>query len=191
MEITNQAMAAENSLTNTAQNDLRFPIGKFNAPGEITPEMRGGFIATIRNLPQTLADSIKNLSDEQLDTPYRPAGWTVRQTVHHVADSHLNAYTRFKLALTEDAPTIRPYHEDRWAELADSRLPLDVSFKIIEGIHARWTNLLESMADEDFARKLVHPDSGEWTLEKMLAQYAWHSRHHTAHITNLRTRNDW
>ena len=183
MEITKAATAAE--------NDLRFPIGKFDAPAEITLEMRGGFIETIRDLPRKLAESIENLSDERLDAEYRPGGWTVRQTVHHVADSHLNAYTRFKLALTEDAPTIRPYWEDRWAELADSRLPLDVSLKIIEGVHARWTNLLESMTDEDFARKLIHPDSGEWTLEKMLAQYDWHSRHHTAHIAKLRVRNNW
>jgi uncharacterized damage-inducible protein DinB len=183
MEITKAATAAE--------NDLRFPIGKFDAPVEITPEMRRRFVETIRDLPQKLAQSIENLTDEQLDTPYRPEGWTVRQTVHHVADSHLNSYCRFKLALTEDVPTIRPYWEDRWAELADSRLPIDVSTKIIEGVHARWTYLLEAMPDEDFQRKLIHPESGEWTLERMLALYDWHSRHHTAHITNLRARNNW
>ena len=183
MEIIKAATAAE--------NDLRFPIGKFDAPAEITPEIRRRYVETIRDLPRKLAQSIENLSDKQLDTPYRPKGWTIRQTVHHVADSHLNSYCRFKLALTEESPTIRPYWEDRWAELADSRLPTDVSMKITEGVHARWTNLLETMTDEDFQRKLIHPESGEWTLEKMLALYDWHSRHHTAHITNLRARNDW
>ncbi len=173
------------------QNDLRFPIGNFNAEGEITRERRDGFIKTIAGLPHNLRQAVENLSDGQLDTEYRPAGWTVRQTIHHVADSHLNAYIRFKLALTEEMPTIRPYAEDRWAELADSRLPLDASFKIIEGVHERWTYLLNSMSEADFQRKLKHPDSGEWTLEKMLGLYDWHSRHHAAHITRLRERNGW
>lgn len=131
------------------------------------------------------------MTDEQLDTPYRPGGWTVRQTVHHVADSHLNALTRFKLALTEDVPTIRPYDEARWAELGDSSLPLDSSMQIIEGLHLHWTTLLHSMSDDDFSRKLIHPDSGEWTLGQMLGLYSWHSRHHTAHITQLRERSGW
>ncbi|HEX8637242.1 MAG TPA: bacillithiol transferase BstA [Pyrinomonadaceae bacterium] len=174
-----------------AENDLRFPIGKFAAPSEITPETRVRFIQTIKDLPQKLSDSIESLNEEQLDTPYRPGGWTVRQTVHHVADSHLNSFCRFKLALTEENPTIRPYWEDRWAQLADSRMPIEVSMKIVEGLHARWTNLLEAMSDEEFQRKLIHPETGEWTLEKMLALYEWHSRHHTAHITNLRTRSGW
>ena len=183
MEITKAATAAE--------NDLRFPIGKFDAGARITPESRERFVETIRDLPQKLAEAIEHLNDEQLDTPYRPGGWTVRQTVHHVADSHLNSFCRFKLALTEETPTIRPYWEDRWAELADSRMPIDVSMKIVEGVHARWTNLLEAMSEADFQRKLIHPETGEWTLERMLALYAWHSRHHTAHITNLRARNGW
>ena len=187
---------AENNSENTAENiaennDLRFPLGNFEREIEINENARRENIESIRNLPLNLAKAVENLSDEQLDTEYRPAGWTVRQTVHHVADSHLNAYIRFKLALTEEAPTIRPYWEDRWAELEDSQMPLNVSMKIIEGVHARWTNLLESMNDEDFARKLIHPDSGEWTLELLLAQYVWHGRHHTAHIANLRERNDW
>ncbi len=174
-----------------AENDLRFPIGKFDTQPEIKPEMRGGFVKTIKDLPLMLAKAVENLDESQLETPYRDEGWTVRQTVHHVADSHLNAYIRFKLALTEDKPTIRPYAEDKWAELADSRLPLDVSFKIIEGVHTRWSHLLDSMSEADFQRKLVHPDSGEFTLEKMLALYDWHSRHHTAHITSLRERLNW
>jgi uncharacterized damage-inducible protein DinB len=171
--------------------DLRFPVGKFDKNLEIKPEQRKKFIETISQLPKTLEKSIADLSDEQLDTPYRPEGWTVRQTVHHVADSHMNAYTRFKLALTEDVPTIRPYAEDRWADLADSRLPVDVSLKIIEGIHERWSALLESMSDADFQKQLNHPDSGVWTLENFLGLYEWHSRHHTAHITKLRERNGW
>jgi uncharacterized damage-inducible protein DinB len=171
--------------------DLRYPIGDFDKSVEVTPELRKVFVRTIAQLPTTLEKAIAGLTDEQLDTPYRPGGWTVRQTVHHVADSHLNSMIRFKLALTEDVPTIRPYAEDRWAELADSRLPTDVSMKIIEGVHARWTALLESMTDADFQKQLNHPDSGAWTLDKMLALYEWHSRHHTAHITKLRERNDW
>jgi uncharacterized damage-inducible protein DinB len=172
-------------------DDLRFPIGKFEKNLEITSQVRQQLIETIADLPEKVNRATKNLSDEQLDTPYRPGGWSVRQTVHHIADSHLNSFIRFKLALTEDAPTIRPYFEDRWAELHDSQMPINISIKIIEGIHARWTNLLQSMTDEDFARKLVHPDSGVWTLEKMLALYGWHSLHHTAHITNLADRNNW
>ncbi len=171
--------------------DLRFPIGQFDKNIEVTPELRNGFIQTIADLPEKLKSATSDLSDEQLDTPYRPEGWTVRQTVHHVADSHLNSFIRFKLALTEDAPTIRPYYEDRWAELADSKMPIDVSMKIIEGIHLRWANLLNSMSDEDFKKLLIHPESGEWTLEKMLGLYDWHSKHHTAHIMKLRERQNW
>ncbi len=171
--------------------DLRFPIGNFDSSREVTPELRKEFIQTIADLPEKIIKAIKDLNDEQLDTEYRPEGWTVRQTVHHVADSHLNSYCRFKLALTEENPTIRPYFEDRWAELADSELPVDVSLKIIEGIHERWKVMLDSMSEEDFKRKLNHPESGEWTLEKMLGLYDWHSKHHTAHITKLRERNNW
>ncbi len=171
--------------------DLRFPIGKFDKNFEVTPELRQQCIQTISDLPKNLKSATDSLSDEQLDTPYRPEGWSVRQTIHHVADSHLNAYIRFKLAMTEDAPTIRPYYEDRWAELADSQMPIDVSMKIIEGVHSRWTNMLNSMSDEDFKKLLIHPESGEWTLEKMLGLYDWHSKHHTAHITKLRERENW
>lgn len=171
--------------------DLRYPIGKFDGNIEITPEIRDRFIKTIEDLPKNLEKAVTDLNDEQLDTRYRPEGWTVRQTVHHIADSHLNSYCRFKLALTEDVPTIRPYYEERWAELADSRMPIDVSMKIIEGIHSRWAMLLNSMTDEDFKKQLKHPASGEWTLEKMLGLYDWHSRHHTAHITKLRERSNW
>ena len=171
--------------------DLSYPIGKFDKNLEITATLKQEYINEIAELPKKLTAAVENLNDEQLDTPYRPDGWTVRQTVHHIADSHLNSFIRFKLALTEDMPTIRPYFEDRWAELEDSQLPIDYSMKITEGVHTRWTTLLEAMSDEDFARKLVHPETGVWTLENMLGLYAWHSRHHTAHITRLRDRNGW
>ena len=158
---------------------------------KLRTELRQKYINTISDLYENLYEAVKNLWDKQLDTPYRPEGWTVRQVVHHIADSHLNSYCRFKLALTEDVPTIRPYYEDRWAELEDSKMPIDVSMKIIEGIHSRWTSLLNSMSDEDFKRKLNHPESGEWTLDKFLGLYDWHSRHHLAHITTLAERENW
>jgi uncharacterized damage-inducible protein DinB len=181
----------ENMTAEAASKDLRYPIGEFDSSIEVTPELRKEFIQVIADLPNNITEAVEGLSEEQLETPYRPEGWTIRQTIHHVADSHINSLCRFKLAMTEEKPTIRPYYEDRWAELADSRLPIGVSLKIIEGIHLRWTALLESLTDEDFQRTLIHPDSGEWTIEKFLALYAWHSRHHTAHITQLRARNRW
>ena len=181
----------ENTTVAAASEDLRYPIGEFDKNIEITPGKRAEFIQIIKDLPKKIAEAIEGLSDEQLDTPYRPEGWTLRQTVHHVADSHINSICRFKLAMTEENPTIRPYFEDRWAELADSRLPVEVSLQIIEGVHRRWAILLESMTDADFLKTLVHPDSGEWTIEQFLAMYVWHSRHHTAHITRLRERNGW
>ena len=171
--------------------DLKYPIGNFDKNIEITPELRNGFIQTIEDLPQKLREAVEDLSEEQLETPYRPEGWTVRQTVHHVADSHLNMFVRLRLALTEDTPTIRPYEEAEWAKLADAKMPLYVSFKIIEGVHARLTIMLKSLTDEQFKRRLIHPDSGEWTVESMLGLYDWHSKHHTAHITRLRERNGW
>src|SRR5436190_5581811 len=170
-------------------NDPRFPVGKFeisNYPSRVEN------LKTISDLPANLNAAVAGLSDEQLDTPYRDGGWTLRQTVHHIADSHINSFCRFKLALTEDeAPTIRPYYEDRWAELADSKLPVETSLAIIDGIHGRWAALVESMSDADFAREFKHPETGNWTLEKVLGLYAWHSLHHTAHITSTRERNGW
>lgn len=174
------------------ETDPRYPIGKFTRDVETTPELRRSYIETIRALPANLRAAVDGLSEEQLDTPYREGGWTLRQTVHHVADSHINSLCRFKLALTEDeAPTIRPYYEDRWAELADSRTPIEASLKIVDGVHSRWTSLLESMTDGDFTREFVHPETGTWTLQQVLAMYAWHSQHHTAHITSTRERNGW
>lgn len=173
-------------------NDLSFPIGKFDLNYETTPEARQKRFETIKDLPNAVIAAVSGLTDEQLDTPYRPGGWTVRQTVHHIADSHANSLIRFKLALTEDEPpTIKPYYEDRWAKLGDNNLPVDVSLKMIEAIHTRWAALLDSMSDEDFQKSFIHPETGEWPLEGALALYDWHSRHHTAHITHLRERMNW
>jgi hypothetical protein len=177
--------------TEAVAEDLRYPVGKFDR-STVGPERRSESIKTITDLPANINAAVSGLSEDQLDTPYRPGGWSVRQTVHHVADSHINSYCRFKLALTEDeTPTIRPYYEDRWAELSDSQLPVDLSLGIINGVHARWVAMLNSMTPDDFDKKFNHPESGEWTLDGALAMYAWHSRHHTAHITRLREREGW
>jgi uncharacterized damage-inducible protein DinB len=172
-------------------DDPRFPIGEFEHGFDHSVEARDERIASIEELPAKLSAAVSGLDDTRLDTPYRDGGWTVRQLVHHIADSHANAYNRFKLALTEDSPTIKPYHENLWAELADSKLPVDVSLKIIDGLHSRWAALLRSMTDADFQREFVHPETGVWKLEAALALYAWHSQHHTAHITALRGRMGW
>lgn len=175
--------------TAAINQDLRFPIGKFD-PALF--QSRDQNIVTLENLSTRLEAAVAGLDDDQLNIEYRPQGWTLRQTVHHIADSHINSYCRFKLALTEDeSPTIRPYYEDRWAELADSRLPVSVSLGIIDGVHARWTSMLRSMTDDEFKREFVHPETGNWTLEKALALYAWHSLHHAAHITETRKRHGW
>lgn len=168
--------------------DLRYPIGRFD-PASFPSKDEN--IDTIASLPEKIRAAVEGLSDEQLDTPYREGGWTLRQTVHHIGDSHLNSLCRFKLALTEDAPTIRPYHEDKWAELADSRLGVEPSLAMIDGVHARWAELLKNMSDDDLQREFIHPETGNWTLEKVLALYAWHSLHHTAHITRTRERMGW
>ncbi len=177
--------------TKATSNDLRYPIGKFDPSAVITPEIRAANIVAIRDLPTNIEAAVAGLSEMQIDTEYRPGGWTVRQTVHHVADSHINSFCRFKLALTEDVPTIRPYAEDLWSELADSRLPLDSSLAIIRGVHHRLHVLLESLTDADFERQLIHPDSGQFSIDRLLALYAWHGAHHVAHITTLRERNGW
>lgn len=155
------------------------------------PGERAAWIRQMADAPAALRSAVAGLSDAQLDTPYREGGWTVRQVVHHLPDSHLNAYVRMKLALTEDHPTIKPYHEARWAELPDSRAPLEVSLALFERLHERWVLLWESLDQEQFARTLVHPEIGVVRLDQMLASYAWHGRHHTAHITSLRARMGW
>jgi len=176
----------------TDLDDLRFPIGRFTSPAMSLPGVRAANIQTLRLLPERLRTAVSGLGDEQLDTPYREAGWTLRQVVHHVADSHANSYVRFKLALTEDWPTIKPYDEAAWANLSDSRwLPVEISLSMIEALHIRWVALLESLSEEDFQRGFEHPQIGRQNLAKALAHYDWHSRHHTAHITSLRARQGW
>jgi uncharacterized damage-inducible protein DinB len=175
----------------TQLDDLRYPVGRFK-PSENTANARAENIRTLGLLPQRLCAAIAGLNDAQLDTPYREGGWTVRQVVHHFADSHANSVIRFKLALTEDWPTITPYDEKAWAELPDSKsLPIECSLSFITGMHERWVALLDSMSDADFERGYVHPERGRQDLATALAIYAWHCRHHTAHITALRTRNGW
>jgi uncharacterized damage-inducible protein DinB len=172
--------------------DLRYPVGKYSAIEALTPEQRAAAIAQIVAAPNNLRDAVAGLSHEQLDTPYRPGGWTVRQLVHHMPDSHMNSYIRLKLALTEDEPTIKAYEEDLWAELADSRdTPVEVSLTLFEALHHRWTILLGSLRAEDFARRLRHPVNGAMTVDNLLGIYAWHGRHHVAHITSLREREGW
>ena len=172
--------------------DLRYPIGKFKFEGPTTPEQKEEQLNQIEQAPIRLRAAIKGLSDQQLDTPYRPEGWTVRQVVHHVPDSHLNAYVRYKLALTEDEPTIKPYAEDRWARLADTQAtPVEISLAMLDALHDRWVRLLRSLQPEDWKRAFRHPELGLVTLERNLALYAWHGRHHVAHITSLRERNGW
>jgi len=172
--------------------DARYPIGEFSPPAAYTPEWRREAIGTIAQTPRMLRDAITGLTEEQLDTPYRSGGWTVRQVIHHVPDSHLNAYVRLKLALTEDEPIIKPYDEARWAELPDSsRVPIQVSLSLLESLHERWVELFRSMSDADFERRYAHPETGRHTINYLVALYAWHGRHHTAHITKLRQSRGW
>ncbi len=175
----------------TELDDLRFPIGRFTPSATSLPGIRAAHIHTLQMLPERLKAAVAGLSDAQLDTPYREGGWTVRQVTHHLADSHAMAYTRCKLALTEDWPTINPYNEKAWADLADSRLPVAVSLTMVTAVHERWVALLESLSEEDFRKGYNHPERGREMLVKMLAMYDWHSRHHVAHITALRTRQGW
>ena len=171
--------------------DLRFPIGRFAPPASSLPGIRAAHLQTLRMLPERLKAAVAGLSDAQLDTPYREGGWTVRQVVHHLADSHAMAYTRCKQALTKDWPMEQSYDEAAWANLADSRLPVDVSLAMVTALHGRWVALLESLSEEDFRKGYNHPERGRETLVKMLAMYDWHSRHHVAHITALRARQGW
>jgi uncharacterized damage-inducible protein DinB len=173
-------------------NDLRYPIGKFHYEGPPSAEQKRKFLAEIEQAPANLRAAVKDLSDQQLDTPYRPEGWTVRQVAHHVPDSHMNAYVRFKLALTEDEPTIKPYAEDKWALLADTQTtPVEISLTLLDSLHTRWVNLLRSLKEDEWKRTFRHPEMGAMTLEKTLALYSWHGRHHVSHITSLRERSGW
>jgi len=172
--------------------DLRYPIGKFSYDGPPSQDQKNAFLDAIASTPANLRSAVQGLSDDRLQTPYRPGGWTVRQVVHHLPDSHLNSYVRFKLALTEEEPTIKPYAEDRWAELADSKsTPIEVSLTLLESLHDRWVRLLRSLSADEWRRTFRHPELGPMTLEKTLALYAWHGRHHVTQITSLRQRERW
>jgi DinB superfamily len=174
------------------ETDLRYPIGKFHRPGTLSDDQRRGHIAAIEETPGRVRSAVKGLNDRQLDTPYRPGGWTVRQVAHHLPDSHMNAYIRLKLGLTESEPTIKPYNEAEWAKLADTKAPIEPSLALLENLHKRWVLLLRSLNPSDWKRTINHP---EWdkpmSLDDLLALYAWHGRHHVAHITSLREREGW
>lgn len=172
--------------------DLRYPIGKFVRPAEFTRESRAALIQEIAELPWKLRAGIVGMLNEQIETPYRPNGWTVRQVIHHLADSHINSYVRFKLALTEDSPTIKPYDEVAWAEMPDGKsAPIELSLKLLDVLHERWSIFLNAMTEADFARTLIHPVNGKMNLDTMLALYVWHGKHHVAHIMSLRDRMKW
>jgi hypothetical protein len=171
--------------------DLAYPIGKFERPASATAGEREVWIATLAAAPARFREAVRNLTDSQLDTPYRPGGWTVRQVAHHVPDSHMNSYVRFKLALTEAEPIVKPYDEAEWARLHDSTLEIEPSLQLLEALHTRWVGLLRSLSESDFARAFRHPEMGLMTLNANLALYAWHSQHHEAHITGLRRRMKW
>jgi hypothetical protein len=172
--------------------DLRYPIGKFAYDKESTPQKRAGWMRDIAELPVKVRAAVAGLSAAQLDTPYRDGGWTVRQVVHHFADSHMNAFIRFKLALTEDTPQIKPYDEKAWATLADVLgQDIELSLMLLQGLHARWSALLSGLSPNQLDRTFLHPESGVQKLDRTLQTYAWHSRHHVAHITRLRERNGW
>jgi hypothetical protein len=172
--------------------DLRYPIGQYQAKSSLTPAEREEAISQISVTPKRLREAVSGLSEAQLNTPYRPGGWTPRQVVHHVPESHMNAYVRLKLALTENEPTIKPYDENLWSRLPDvNETPIEVSLCLLEALHRRWDILLRSLAPSDFQRRLRHPEVGPMTVDNLVHHYAWHGRHHVAHITGLRQREGW
>ena len=173
-------------------SDPRYPIGKFAYPGPLTQEQKQQYLNDIEQTPVRLRAALHKLSDQQLDTPYRDGGWTLRQVAHHVVDSHMNSYIRFKLALTEDEPTIKPYEEGLWAELPEARhAPVEISLALLDSLHQRWMLMLRKFSDAEWKRTFRHPEMGPMSLEKTLALYAWHGKHHTAHITSLRGKMGW
>jgi uncharacterized damage-inducible protein DinB len=175
-----------------ADQDLRYPIGKFAREENLAAAKRPALIQQIAETPASLRAALNGLNEQELDTPYRPGGWTVRQVAHHVPDSHLNAYIRFKLAVTEEAPAIKTYQEKLWAELDDVRTaPIEISLQLLEALHHRWVKFLQSLKPADFARQLNHPEHGLMKVDDLLQLYAWHGRHHVAHITSLRQRMGW
>jgi hypothetical protein len=172
--------------------DPKYPIGKFQWKENLSDARRKELVDQIAELPAKFRDAVKGFDEKKFDTPYREGGWTVRQLVHHVADSHMNAYIRFKLALTENEPTIKTYEQEEWATTVDSlRAPAEISLSLIDGIHGRWVIFLRSLSPADFSRKFTHPEHGKMTLERLLGLYAWHGRHHTAHITELKKAKGW
>jgi uncharacterized damage-inducible protein DinB len=172
--------------------DLSYPIGKFDLTRNVPPEERSRLIAIVEGAPGRFREAVKGLDEAQLDTPYRPGGWTVRQTVHHVAESHMQAFARFRWALTEDNPSVKAYDEAKWAELHDSKtLPVEVSLTLLDALHMRWADLLRSMTDAEYGRTMEHSQLGPLRLDRVLGLYAWHTRHHAAHITGLRERMGW
>ncbi len=171
--------------------DPRYPIGKFERPASVTSEDRAGAISSLAELPEMLRNAVDGLDGAQLNTPYREGGWTIRQLVHHIADSHMNAFIRMRLALTENWPTIKPYDEASWATLHDSVAPVEWSLELVESLHARWVMLLQSLSEEQWLRGYRHPESGDTPLDVAVLQYGWHSRHHVAHITHLRAKEGW
>jgi uncharacterized damage-inducible protein DinB len=178
--------------TATSTPDLSYPIGKYEYRPGYTAEQRAQFIAEIEAMPQRLRAAVKGLSEPQLDTPYRPNGWTVRQVVHHVPESHMNAFLRFKWALTEDNPMIKAYEEADWARTPEvATMPIEVSLRLLEALHERWLPLLKAMTAEQYQTPLQHPQNGKMNLERMLGLYAWHGKHHVAHVTELRKRMGW
>jgi len=171
---------------------LKFPIGPFILPEQISSEMKLDYINQLESFPSRLKLAIQNLSNEQLDTPYRPDGWTLRQVIHHCADSHMNCFIRFKLALTENNPTIKPYQEDLWANLSDNKLPIESSVLILEGVHIRWNDVLRNMKDSQWKMTFFHPQSGKTlNLEQASAMYSWHCNHHLGHILELKKSKNW
>ena len=173
-------------------SELQYPVGKFQLPVKISDDDRLTFIGQIEEAPAQLWSAVVGLSEEQLDTPYREGGWTVRQVVHHLADSHMNAFVSFKLAMTEDQPAVKTYEQQLWAELADAKVaPVETSLALLESLHRRFVTLLRSMSAADFGRTMNHPEQGIVNLDRYLSLYAWHGRHHVAHITSLRERMGW
>lgn len=173
-------------------SDAKYPIGKFKEVELLDDETRKRLISEIEQTPMNLIQAIKGLDDEQLDTPYREGGWTVRQVVHHLADSHMNAYIRFKLAITENEPTIKPYEEAAWAELIDAKTAsIEISLMLLDALHRRWILFLESLTPDDFKKNFTHPEHGKVNLKWALSMYSWHGRHHVAHITELRKKRNW
>jgi uncharacterized damage-inducible protein DinB len=172
-------------------SDPRYPIGRFEQPESISADELRNAIATLAEAPGLLRNAVEDLRTAQLSTPYREGGWTVRQVVHHIADSHMNAFIRLRLALTEDWPTIKPYDEKAWSELHDAMAPIEWSLELVESLHARWVMLLSSLKESQWKRGFVHPENGRTTLDVATVQYAWHSKHHIAHITHLRAKHGW